>query len=85
MDFTLNDALVKSFSERNSNWEGGMTRIYKNLQNDFLYLNVNNLLIFAKYDTNRINDFYPELKDYKRMMSVLMTLRGIPKFIMALK
>ena len=80
MDFTLNDALVKSFSERNSNWEGGMTRIYKNLQNDFLYTNVNNLLIFAEnHDTNRINDFYPELKDYKRMMSVLMTLRGIPQ------
>ena len=80
MDFTLNDALVKSFSERNSNWEGGMTRIYKNLQNDFLYPNVNNLLIFAEnHDTNRINDFYPDFKDYKRMMSVLMTLRGIPQ------
>ena len=57
-----------------------MTRIYKNLQNDFLYPNVNNLLIFAEnHDTNRINDFYPEIKDYKRMMSVLMTLRGIPQ------
>ena len=80
MDFTLNDALVNSFRERNSNWEKGMTRIYKNLQNDFLYPNINNILIFAEnHDTNRINDFYPELKDYKRMMSVLMTIRGIPQ------
>ena len=80
MDFTLNDALVNSFRERNSNWEKGMTRIYKNLQNDFLYPNINNLLIFAEnHDTNRINDIYPELKDYKRMMSVLMTIRGIPQ------
>jgi len=80
MDFTLNDALVKAFNERNSYWEGGMTRIYKNLQNDFLYPNINNLLIFAEnHDTNRINDFYPEFKSYQRLLTVLMTLRGIPQ------
>ena len=80
MDFTLNDALVRAFSERNNYWDQGMIRIYKNLQNDFLYSNVNNLMIFAEnHDTNRINDFYPELKDYKIIMSVLMTLRGIPQ------
>ncbi len=80
MDFTLNDALIKAFNERNDHWEGGMTRIYKNLQNDFLYPNINQVLIFAEnHDTNRINDYYPEFKDYKRVMSVLLTLRGIPQ------
>lgn len=80
MDFTLNDALVKTFNEKNAYWEHGTTRLYKNLQNDFLYSDINNVIIFAEnHDTNRINDFYPEFKNYKQMLSVLMTLRGIPQ------
>lgn len=80
MDFTLNDALVKAFNEKNSFWEHGTTRIYKNLQNDFLYSNINNVVIFAEnHDTNRINDFYPKFKNYKQILSVLMTIRGIPQ------
>lgn len=80
MDFTLTDALVLAFAENNSYWESGLTRIYKNLQNDFLYPDPNNILIFAEnHDTNRINDTYPDLKDYKRLMTVLMTHRGIPQ------
>ncbi|MDG1762203.1 MAG: glycoside hydrolase family 13 protein [Flavobacteriaceae bacterium] len=80
MDFTLNDALVKMFSEKNSYWEHGTTRLYKNLQNDFLYSDINNVIIFAEnHDTNRINDYYPDFKNYKQMLSVLMTLRGIPQ------
>ena len=80
MDFTLNDALVKTFNEKNAYWEHGTTRLYKNLQNDFLYPDINNVIIFAEnHDTNRINDFYPEFKNYKQMLSVLMTLRGIPQ------
>ena len=80
MDFALNDALVKMFKENNSNWEHGTTRLYKNLQNDFLYPDINNVVIFAEnHDTNRINDYYPEFKNYKQILSVLMTLRGIPQ------
>jgi glycosidase len=80
MDFTLNDALVKTFNEKNAYWEHGTTRLYKNLQNDFLYPDIDNVIIFAEnHDTNRINDFYPEFKNYKQTLSVLMTLRGIPQ------
>ena len=80
MDFTLNDALVSAFNEKNSQWDHGTTRIYKNLQNDFLYPETNQLLIFAEnHDTNRINDFYPDVKTYKQLLSVIMTLRGIPQ------
>ena len=80
MDFALNDALVKMFKENNSNWEHGTTRLYKNLQNDFLYPDINNVVIFAEnHDTNRINDYYPKFKNYKQILSVLMTLRGIPQ------
>lgn len=80
MDFTLNDALTKTFNEHNSYWEHGTTRLYKNLQNDFLYTNPNNVVIFAEnHDTNRINDFYPHFENYKQVLSVLVTLRGIPQ------
>jgi len=80
MDFTLNEALVKLFNENNSHWEHGTTRLYKNLQNDFLYPNPNKLLIFAEnHDTQRINEFYPEFKQYQQVLSVLMTMRGIPQ------
>lgn len=80
MDFTLYDALVKMFNEKNSYWEHGTTRLYKNLQNDFLYTDINKVVIFAEnHDTNRINDFYPDFKNYKQILSVLMTLRGIPQ------
>jgi len=82
MDFSLFNALKKTFSENNSNWEEGTTRIYKSLQNDFLYADVNNLLIFAEnHDTKRINHRYPDFKDYQRMLTVLLTLRGIPQIL----
>ena len=74
MDFALYNAFTKAFSERDKYWEHGMTRIYKTLQNDFLYPNINNVLIFVEnHDTNRINDSYPEFKSYKRIMAALMT------------
>jgi glycosidase len=80
MDFTLNDALIKAFNEHNSFWEHGTTRLYKNMQNDFLYTNPHNVVIFAEnHDTNRINDFYPRIENYKQLLSVLLTLRGIPQ------
>ena len=46
-DFALYNAFTKAFSERDKYWEHGMTRIYKTLQNDFLYPNINNVLIFV--------------------------------------
>ena len=80
IDFALYNAFTKAFDERDKYWEHGMTRIYKTLQNDFLYPNINNVLIFVEnHDTNRINDSYPKFKSYKRIMAALMTLRGIPQ------
>lgn len=50
------------------------------MQNDFLYPNPHNVVIFAEnHDTNRINDFYPLIENYKQLLSVLLTLRGIPQ------
>ncbi|TDD99254.1 glycoside hydrolase family 13 protein [Flavobacterium cellulosilyticum] len=80
MDFILSDALLTIFNE-DGNWETGMIRIYDNLANDFLYPNVNNLLIFAEnHDTHRVNHVYlNDIQKYKMTMAVLATVRGIPQ------
>lgn len=80
MDFILSDALLTVFNE-DGNWETGMIRIYNNFTNDFLYPNVNNLLIFAEnHDTHRVNHVYNnDIRKYKMAMALLATVRGIPQ------
>lgn len=80
MDFILSDALLMIFNE-DGNWETGMARIYDNFANDFLFPNINNLLIFAEnHDTHRVNHVYHnDFGKYKMAMSLLATARGIPQ------
>ncbi|WP_281297565.1 glycoside hydrolase family 13 protein [Flavobacterium limnophilum] len=80
MDFILSDALLIIFNE-DGNWETGMARIYNNFANDFLYPDVNNLLIFAEnHDTHRVNHVYNnDIRKYKMAMALLATVRGIPQ------
>ncbi|TRX02485.1 alpha-amlyase [Flavobacterium gawalongense] len=81
MDFILTDALQSIFNEDEGTWERGMMRVYDNFANDFLYPNVNNLLIFAEnHDTKRINQIYGnDIRKYKMAMAILATVRGIPQ------
>lgn len=79
MDFTLHDALMESFREEPS-WDKGLITIYENFANDFLYPDINNILVFAEnHDTMRINELYPEISDYRLIMTLLATIRGIPQ------
>lgn len=79
MDFTLHDAIGQVFKEE-AGWDSGMQRVYDNFANDFLYPNVNNLLVFAEnHDTQRFNQIYPDVRDYKLAMSLILTVRGIPQ------
>ncbi|MBS9464240.1 glycoside hydrolase family 13 protein [Flagellimonas sp. 389] len=80
MDFTLHDALMEVFSEEESRWDKGVIKIYDNMVNDFLYPSINNLLVFAEnHDTPRINEIYPDIEDYKLIMTLIATIRGIPQ------
>ncbi len=81
MDFALGDALQIAFNEEESEWGLGMTRIYDNFSNDFLYPNTNNLIIFAEnHDSKRLNEVYGnDIRKYKMAMTVLATVRGIPQ------
>lgn len=81
MDFTLHDAITSVFNEDIASWSDGMIKIYNNFANDFLYTNVNNLLIFAEnHDTHRINHLYKnDFNKYKMIMVLIATVRGIPQ------
>ncbi len=79
MDFTLHDAIGQVFKEE-SGWDSGMQKVYDNFTNDFLYPNIDNILVFAEnHDTQRFNELYRDFKDYQLAMSLLMTIRGIPQ------
>ncbi len=79
MDFTLHDAIGQVFKEE-PGWDSGMQRVYDNFANDFLYPDINNLLVFAEnHDTNRFNQIFPKVEDYKLAMSLILTVRGIPQ------
>jgi neopullulanase len=82
MDFTLQDAIANGvFNEDKQDWRNGMVKVYENFNNDFLYPNINNLLVFFEnHDTNRINEFYKnDFKKYQMAVSLIATVRGIPQ------
>ncbi|MBQ0734126.1 glycoside hydrolase family 13 protein [Aquimarina celericrescens] len=81
MDFTLHDALTVIFNEDEDTWDKGMIKAYNNFTNDFLYPNINNILVFpGNHDTNRINEIYQgDIDKYKMAMTLIFTTRGIPQ------
>ncbi len=80
MDFTLHDAIIEVFDEQEPAWNSGMVRIYENFVNDFLYPDTENIMVFAEnHDTPRINEIYQNIADYKIIMSLIATTRGIPQ------
>ncbi len=80
MDFTLHNAIMQAFTETKPEWDKGMIRIYENFVNDFLYPDINNILVFFEnHDTQRINQHYPDIRDYKLALALIATVRGIPQ------
>lgn len=81
MDFTLHDAVSQAFREDDMSWDKGSIRFYDNFANDFLYPDINSILVFAEnHDTQRFNHIYGNnLAAYKMVMSLMATVRGIPQ------
>lgn len=81
MDFTGMDALAQAFNEDKADWDKGMLKMYNNFANDFLYADINNLLVFAEnHDTGRFNEIYKnDFKKYQMAMALVATVRGIPQ------
>jgi len=81
MDFTLYDEITGVFNSDNSTWDAGIIKVYENFTNDFLYPNIDNILVFAgNHDTNRINEIYQsDIDKYKLVMTLILTIRGMPQ------
>jgi glycosidase len=81
MDFTLHDAITAVFNEDKPSWDLGMQKVYDNFTNDFLYPDINNILVFAEnHDTGRLNEIYKnDFKKYQMAMALIATVRGIPQ------
>lgn len=82
MDFPTNEAIRQALGGNDNGWGGGLTRIYDALSQDYLYGNVNNLLIFLdNHDMDRIEDVVKD-RDPRRTKlayTLLATMRGIPQ------
>lgn len=80
MDFQLFFAMEKAFLEPQQ-WENGVVRLYNSLAADYLYKDLNNIMIFTEnHDTDRImSTLDGDLDKFKLMNTFLMTTRGIPQ------
>ncbi|MEC5158759.1 glycoside hydrolase family 13 protein [Chryseobacterium sp. MP_3.2] len=80
MDFTLFTDLPNALKEEDS-WDQGMIKIYNAFGNDFLYPDINKILVFFEnHDTQRFNEiFNGDIRYYKMAMTLIATVRGIPQ------
>ncbi len=80
MDFALYTELPSALKGPES-WDKGMIQLYNSLSNDFLYPDINNLLVFFEnHDTERLNEiFNGDPAYYKLALSLVSTIRGIPQ------
>jgi glycosidase len=78
-DFALFAAVQEVFTEETPWWDQKMNKIYKVFQNDFVYANPNDLMVFLEnHDTTRINELV-DFENYKLMTTLLATVRGVPQ------
>ena len=80
MDFTLYTDLPHALKEEES-WDKGMIKIYNSFGNDFLYPDINNILVFFEnHDTERFNEiFNGDSRYYNMALTLISTVRGIPQ------
>ena len=84
MDFPLHDALRSAMCESgNGGWGQGMTRVYEVLSHDFVYHDLDNMMIMAaNHDTDRIGDVCEgDVRRMKIVHTLLLTMRGMPQML----
>lgn len=82
MDFPLNEAIRQALADDGKAWGGGMMKVYDALAMDYLYPDVNHLLIFlGNHDMDRFADVVKDndLRRVKIGITLLATMRGIPQ------
>ena len=84
MDFPLHDAMRSAMCESgNCGWGQGMTRVYDVVSHDFVYHDLNNMMIMAaNHDTDRIADVCEgDVRLMKIVHTLLCTMRGMPQML----
>ncbi|MGE8553063.1 MAG: glycoside hydrolase family 13 protein [Chryseobacterium jejuense] len=80
MDFMLFGDMPKAFKEKEG-WNTGMIKLYDSFTSDFLYPDINNVMVFFEnHDTERWNEiFNADPNVYKMGLTLISTVRGIPQ------
>lgn len=81
MDFPFTDAITLAVNEK-SGWSSGLSRLYELFTLDYIYPNLNNLLIFLdNHDTERFaTSVAQDTAKMNLALTALFTVRGIPQF-----
>ena len=81
MDFPLQSALIEGLNGE-SVWRSSMTKVYESLANDYMYSDVNNIMIFP--DNHDMSRIYTQLNEdfdkWKMAMALFFTTRGTLQF-----
>lgn len=84
MDFPTEEAIRQALENDNNYWGGGLTKVYDAVAQDYLYADVNKLLLFlTNHDMDRFADVVKDM-DIRRVklgMVMLATMRGIPQLL----
>ncbi|MBQ7996661.1 MAG: cyclomaltodextrinase N-terminal domain-containing protein [Paludibacteraceae bacterium] len=84
MDFPVEEAIRQALENDGNYWGGGLTKVYDALTMDYMYADVNKLLMFlGNHDMARITDVVKD-KDPRRVKLgyvLLATMRGIPQVL----
>lgn len=82
MDFPVEEAIRQALENDGNYWGGGMTKVYDAVAMDYLYADVNQLLLFVgNHDMDRFADVVKD-NDLRRVRlghTLVATLRGIPQ------
>lgn len=82
MDFPVEEAIRQALENDGNYWGGGVAKVYDAVAQDYMYADVNKLLVFVgNHDMDRIADVVKD-KDPRRTklaITLIATLRGIPQ------
>ncbi len=80
MDFPTEEAVRQALENKGEGWGNGLTRVYDAISQDYLYADVNNLLVFlGNHDMDHIADVVldNDLRRVKLAITMAATMRGI--------
>ena len=80
MDFPVEEAIRQALENKGEGWGEGLTRVYDAVSQDYLYANVNNLLMFVgNHDMDHIADVVldNDLNRVKLAVTMAATMRGV--------